>query len=153
MYRKCGKRAFDVAIALPALFLLLPFLLLLAILVRVGLGSPILFRQRRPGLKGRPFEMFKFRTMTDGRGLDGMLLPDCDRTTRLGRFLRSSSLDELPELINVLTGEMSLVGPRPLLMEYVGLYTPGQMRAAQMAGHHGLGPGKRPQSIELAGKI
>ena len=97
-------------------------------MVRVGLGRPVLFRQLRPGLGGRPFTLLKFRTMTDARDEAGELLPDDQRMTRLGRFLRHSSLDELPELINVLQGEMSLVGPRPLLMEYLPHYTPEQAR-------------------------
>jgi lipopolysaccharide/colanic/teichoic acid biosynthesis glycosyltransferase len=122
------KRVFDfVAASLALLMLALP-LLALAWLIRHKLGSPVLFRQVRPGLHGRPFTMVKFRTMTDERGPDGDLLPDAQRLTAFGRFLRASSLDELPELWNVLKGEMSLVGPRPLLMEYLTLYTPEQAR-------------------------
>jgi len=122
------KRVSDLLLSLLAILLLLPLLVLLAILVRIKLGSPILFRQERPGLHGKPFIMFKFRTMTDARDTGGQLLPDDKRLTPLGRFLRQTSLDELPELINVLRGEMSLVGPRPLLMEYLDYYTPEQMR-------------------------
>ena len=122
------KRLFDFLVALLALVLLALPLLLLALLVRRKLGSPVLFRQVRPGLRGQPFEMVKFRTMTDARGADGALLPDAVRLTPFGRFLRVSSLDELPELWNVLKGEMSLVGPRPLLMEYVPLYSAEQYR-------------------------
>lgn len=122
------KRLFDFLLALLALLLLALPLLLLALLVRRKLGSPVLFRQVRPGLHGQPFEMVKFRTMTDARGADGALLPDAVRLTPFGRFLRASSLDELPELWNVLKGEMSLVGPRPLLMEYVPLYSAEQYR-------------------------
>lgn len=122
------KRLFDFLVALLALLLLALPLLLLALLVRRKLGSPVLFRQVRPGLHGQPFEMVKFRTMTDARGADGALLPDAVRLTPFGRFLRASSLDELPELWNVLKGEMSLVGPRPLLMEYVPLYSAEQYR-------------------------
>src|SRR5262249_44081260 len=96
--------------------------------VRSELGSPVLFRQRRPGLHGRPFTILKFRTMTDARGVDGILRPDSERLTQFGRLLRSTSLDELPEILNVIKGEMSLVGPRPLLMRYLGLYSPEQMR-------------------------
>ena len=122
------KRLFDFLVALLALLLLALPLLVLALLVRRKLGSPVLFRQVRPGLHGQPFEMVKFRTMTDARGADGALLPDAVRLTPFGRFLRASSLDELPELWNVLKGEMSLVGPRPLLMEYVPLYSAEQYR-------------------------
>lgn len=128
MYRRWGKRTFDVCLAVLASSLLLPVWLALALLVRVKLGAPIVFRQQRPGLHGRPFSIYKFRTMTDARGADGYLLPDAERLTKLGRFLRSTSLDELPELINVLKGEMSLVGPRPLLMQYLDRYTPEQAR-------------------------
>lgn len=103
-------------------------LALLALMVRWKLGSPVFFRQVRPGLHGRPFRMLKFRTMTDQRDSHGQLLPDAQRLTSFGRFLRSTSLDELPELWNVLRGNMSLVGPRPLLMEYLPLYTPEQAR-------------------------
>ncbi len=122
------KRVFDFVAASLALLLLALPLLALAWLVRSKLGSPVLFCQVRPGLHGKPFTMVKFRTMTDARGLDGTLLPDAQRLTPFGRFLRASSLDELPELWNVLKGEMSLVGPRPLLMEYLPLYTPEQAR-------------------------
>jgi lipopolysaccharide/colanic/teichoic acid biosynthesis glycosyltransferase len=122
------KRGFDFVAASLALLLLALPLLALAWLIRRKLGSPVLFCQVRPGLKGRPFTMVKFRTMTDERGPDGALLPDAQRLTPFGRFLRASSLDELPELWNVLKGEMSLVGPRPLLMEYLPLYTPEQAR-------------------------
>ena len=118
----------DILVASVALMLLAPPLLLLSVLVRISFGSPVLFRQVRPGLHGRPFEMVKFRTMTDERGADGALLPDVIRLTPFGRFLRATSLDELPELWNVIKGEMSLVGPRPLLMEYLPLYTPEQAR-------------------------
>lgn len=122
------KRLFDLVVASLALLFLAVPLLALAWLIRRKLGSPVLFRQVRPGLHGKPFTMVKFRTMTDERGPDGALLPDAQRLTPFGRFLRSSSLDELPELWNVLRGEMSLVGPRPLLMEYLPLYTPEQAR-------------------------
>jgi lipopolysaccharide/colanic/teichoic acid biosynthesis glycosyltransferase len=122
------KRLLDVILASVGLVLLAPLMLVLAVLVRLKLGSPVLFRQTRPGLHGKPFTMFKFRTMTDARDDDGNLLPDDQRLTRFGRFLRETSLDELPELWNVLKGDMSLVGPRPLLMEYLPLYTPEQAR-------------------------
>ena len=122
------KRLFDLLLSLVAILLLALPLLLLCGLVRCKLGNPVLFRQVRPGLYGRPFMMLKFRTMTDERGADGELLPDAMRLTAFGRFLRASSLDELPELWNVLRGDMSFVGPRPLLMEYLPLYSPEQAR-------------------------
>lgn len=122
------KRAFDIVAAGLAVVVFAPFIAAIALLVRWRLGSPVLFRQMRPGKSAEPFEMLKFRSMTDARDNEGQLLPDADRLTRFGRFLRSSSLDELPELWNVLKGEMSLVGPRPLLMEYLPLYSPYQAR-------------------------
>lgn len=122
------KRALDILVSLAGLLLLSLLLLLLAMLVRIFLGSPVLFRQIRPGMDAQPFEILKFRTMLDANGPDGVPLPDAQRLTRFGRFLRASSLDELPELWNVLKGEMSLVGPRPLLMEYVPLYDATQRR-------------------------
>jgi sugar transferase EpsL len=123
-----GKRGLDVLIALVGLALLWPLLLITAIVIRVSLGSPILFTQKRPGLHGRPFLLRKFRTMRDAVGHDGRLLPDALRMTRLGCFLRATSIDELPELWNVLIGDMSLVGPRPWLMEYLPHFTPEQQR-------------------------
>ena len=122
------KRGLDIAIAATALLLAAPVLLFVAIAVRVNLGGPVLFRQQRPGLHGRPFTMVKFRTMRDALGRDGRPLPDADRLTPFGALLRSTSLDELPELWNVVRGDMSLVGPRPLLMEYLDRYTPEQAR-------------------------
>lgn len=122
------KRLFDLVLSLTCLLVLALPMLVLWVLVHRKLGSPVLFHQVRPGLHGRPFLMVKFRTMTDERSPDGELLPDIQRLTAFGRFLRASSLDELPELWNVLRGEMSLVGPRPLLMEYLPLYSPEQMR-------------------------
>lgn len=122
------KRLFDLLLSLVGLLVLALPLLLLWGLVHYKLGSPVLFRQIRPGLHGRPFMMVKFRTMTDERDAYGKLLPDAQRLSAFGRFLRASSLDELPELWNVLRGEMSLVGPRPLLMEYLPLYSPEQAR-------------------------
>lgn len=122
------KRLFDLAVAALALLFLFPLLGLLALLVRLKLGSPTLFCQQRPGLHGKSFTLYKFRTMTDKRDAQGNLLPDAERLTKFSRFLRASSLDELPELWNVLKGEMSLVGPRPLLMQYLPLYTPEQRR-------------------------
>lgn len=122
------KRAFDLASSFFSLILLSPILLILGILVCLKIGHPILYRQQRPGYGGKPFFIYKFRSMTDARDSNGDLLPDSERLTRLGRFLRSSSLDELPEIINILRGEMSWVGPRPLLMQYLKRYTPEQMR-------------------------
>ncbi|MFW5837284.1 MAG: sugar transferase [Desulfovibrionaceae bacterium] len=122
------KRLFDIIASATLLVLLSPLLLGLACLVRWRMGSPVLFRQLRPGKNGEPFTILKFRTMRDAVDKDGRPLPDCERLTRLGRFLRASSLDELPELVNVLKGEMSLVGPRPLLMQYLDRYTPRQAR-------------------------
>lgn len=122
------KRLFDMSVAVLALLLLSPLLLAVALAVRARLGTPVLFRQVRPGLGGRPFTLLKFRTMRQANGPDGSPLPDSDRLTPLGRFLRSWSLDELPELWNVVRGDMSLVGPRPLLMEYLPLYSADQAR-------------------------
>lgn len=130
-----GKRIFDVAVSATVLVALSPLLALVAVIVRIFLGSPVLFRQVRPGYKARPFTCLKFRTMTDKRDAQGQFLSDAERLTPLGRFLRSASLDELPELINVIRGEMSLVGPRPLLMQYLGRYTKEQMR------RHDIHPG------------
>jgi len=127
-YAKYGKRFFDLALIIPGFLLISPLLSILAILVRFKLGSPVLFCQERPGLHGQPFNIYKFRTMTDKRDGDGRLLPDGDRLTRLGRFFRATSLDELPELWNVLKSDMSIVGPRPLLMQYLERYTPEQAR-------------------------
>jgi lipopolysaccharide/colanic/teichoic acid biosynthesis glycosyltransferase len=133
--RDTVKRMVDLAGASVALVVLSPLLLVVAVLVRLRMGSPVLFRQQRPGLHGQPFTLLKFRTMTDRRDASGAPLPDAERLTALGRFLRRSSLDELPELVNVLAGEMSLVGPRPLLMEYLPLYS------AEQARRHDVRPG------------
>ena len=127
-YRHHGKRALDLALTIPALVALSPLIGLIASTVRLKLGSPVLFRQMRPGLHGEPFDILKFRTMTDARNAQGDLLPDAERLPRLGRYLRSTSLDELPELVNVLRCDMSLVGPRPLLMQYLDRYTTEQAR-------------------------
>lgn len=129
------KRLFDVLIAATALLLLAPLLLALILVVRFRLGRPVFFRQPRPGLHGHLFRLCKFRSMTDARGADGDLLPDADRLTSFGRFLRSTSLDELPALWNVLCGDMSLVGPRPLLPRYLPRYS------AQQARRHEVRPG------------
>ena len=122
------KRSVDVLAASLGLAVLSVPMAVVALLVRQQMGSPVLFRQWRPGWRGQPFTMYKFRTMRDARDASGNLLSDAQRLTRLGRLLRASSLDELPELFNVLRGDMSLVGPRPLLMEYLGRYTPRQAR-------------------------
>jgi sugar transferase EpsL len=123
-----SKRLFDLILASLGLALFSPILLVVAVLVAIRHGRPVLFRQQRPGYKGQPFYIYKFRTMTGARDTAGNLLPDAERLTPLGRSLRATSLDELPELFNVLRGEMSLVGPRPLLMEYLERYSPEQMR-------------------------
>lgn len=122
------KRAFDIVLVLVSAVVWLPLLALVALVVRTKLGSPVFFVQTRPGLHGAPFDLVKFRTMSTATGADGALLPDAERLTAFGRFLRSTSLDELPELWNVLRGDMSLVGPRPLLMEYLPLYSREQAR-------------------------
>lgn len=122
------KYGFDLIVSIFLLILLGPVIVVLACLIRYFLGSPVFFRQVRPGFRGEPFEMIKFRTMLDAVDGEGLLLPDEQRLTRFGRFLRASSLDELPELWNVLKGDMSLVGPRPLLMEYLPLYSEEQSR-------------------------
>ncbi len=127
-----SKRAFDFCAALIALIILSPILLVVTLLVAVKLGRPVLFRQRRPGLHGRAFSILKFRTMTDSVDADGVLLPDSQRLTGFGGFLRATSIDELPALVNIIRGEMSLVGPRPLLMEYLPLYSEEQARRHEM---------------------
>jgi lipopolysaccharide/colanic/teichoic acid biosynthesis glycosyltransferase len=126
------KRAFDIVFSACWLIGFAPLLLVVAILVRLRLGSPVLFVQERPGLRAKPFRMVKFRTMTDDRGPDGELLPDEQRLTPFGRFLRATSLDEFPEMWNVLIGDMSVVGPRPLLMRYVARYSPFQARRMEV---------------------
>ncbi len=128
MYPRYGKRLLDLGLASVLLILLAPFMALVGLLVRLKLGSPILFRQRRPGLMGAPFTIYKFRSMAKSRDEEGSLLSDIERLSRFGLLLRSTSLDEVPELFNVFKGEMSLVGPRPLLMRYLERYTPEQMR-------------------------
>lgn len=122
------KRSFDLVLTAASLPILVPIILLLMVLVRAKLGTPVFFTQARPGLHGKSFTLYKFRTMTDNRDENGTLLPDAVRLKSFGRFLRAASLDELPELINVLKGDMSLVGPRPLLMQYLDRYTPEQAR-------------------------
>lgn len=129
------KRVFDMVLALFGLIVLAPVFIVVAVLIRVKLGGPVFFTQTRPGLNGKPFKMIKFRTMRDGVDQNGNTLPDADRMTDFGRVLRSTSLDELPELLNVLKGDMSLVGPRPLLMQYLPLYSSEQNR------RHAVRPG------------
>lgn len=148
MYKKWGKRCLDILISACVLILLSPVLLILAILVRVKLGSPILFKQERPGRNEEIFTMCKFRTMTDKRDADGNLLPDAQRLTRFGKMLRATSLDELPEFWNILKGDMSFIGPRPLLVRYLPYYTkeerkrhsvrPGLTGLAQINGRNAL---------------
>lgn len=128
LYLRGGKRLFDLIITVPTLILLAPLFVLFGLLVYFRLGPPVLFRQQRSGLRGQPFTLFKFRTLSDSRDAEGSLLPDGERLNAFGRFLRSTSLDELPELINVLKGNMSLVGPRPLLVEYLDYYSREQAR-------------------------
>ncbi|MCI1590670.1 MAG: sugar transferase [Heyndrickxia oleronia] len=138
----------DILISLLLLIILSPFILLIGIIVKLNLGSPIIFKQKRPGLNGKPFCLYKFRSMNDKRDSKGRLLPDSQRLTRIGLFLRKSSLDELPQFFNVLKGDLSLVGPRPLLMEYLPLYSeeqakrhlvkPGITGWAQVNGRNGL---------------
>jgi lipopolysaccharide/colanic/teichoic acid biosynthesis glycosyltransferase len=143
------KRIFELMLVLLAAPVWLPVVGVLGVLVRLKMGAPVFFRQMRPGLGGQPFGLIKFRTMNDARDADGMLLPDAERLPEFGRWLRATSLDELPELFNVLRGEMSLVGPRPLLMQYLDRYTPEQARRhevppgvtgwAQINGRNALG--------------
>ena len=135
MYRKYFKRVFDFVCSLLALIVLSPVLLITALLVRVKLGTPVIFKQKRPGLNEKIFTLYKFRTMTDQKDEQGNLLPDEVRLTKFGKMLRSTSLDELPELWNILKGDMSVVGPRPLLVEYLPLYNEKQRR------RHSVKPG------------
>lgn len=135
MYQKCIKRLLDILISAVALIILSPIYLIVAILVRVKLGTPVIFSQQRPGKNEKIFRLYKFRTMTDARGADGELLPDEERMTKFGNMLRSTSLDELPELWNIFIGQMSLVGPRPLLVKYLPLYNEHQKK------RHNVRPG------------
>lgn len=148
MYAKYIKRILDFILSLIALIVLSPVLLVVAILVRIKLGSPIIFKQQRPGKDEKIFTLYKFRTMTDKKDEKGNLLPDSERLTKFGKVLRSTSLDELPELVNILKGDMSIVGPRPLLVEYLPLYSeeqkhrhdvrPGLTGLAQVSGRNSL---------------
>lgn len=126
LYRKYGKRILDVMIVLCGMIVVIPVGAIVALLVRIFLGSPVIFKQERPGLYEKPFYLYKFRTMTDKRDEEGNLLPDEQRLTKFGQLLRATSLDELPEFVNILKGDMSFVGPRPLLMEYLPLYNERQ---------------------------
>jgi sugar transferase EpsL len=128
IYRRHLKRIFDLSAAILVLLLIWPFLLLIFLVLRMMIGSPVMLRQRRPGFMGKPFAICKFRTMTEQRDTHDCLLPDEQRITKVGRILRSFSLDELPEIFNVLKGDMSLIGPRPLMMQYLERYTPEQAR-------------------------
>lgn len=132
MYRKYFKRLFDIVCSLLALIVLSPVLLVIAILVRLKLGSPVIFKQKRPGLNEKIFTLYKFRTMTEQKDEQGKLLPDEIRLLKFGKMLRSTSLDELPELWNILKGDMSVVGPRPLLQKYIPLYTAEQRKRHQV---------------------
>ncbi len=156
MYRRFGKRWFDLILSLAALILLLPIIIVLAVLVGTRLGTPVLFRQLRPGYKGQLFTIYKFRTMINAYDDQGEFLPDEERLTPFGRFLRSTSLDELPEMFNILKGEMSWVGPRPLMVQYLERYSEAQMHRhdvkpgltgwAQINGRNAL---SWPQRFEL----
>lgn len=148
MYAKYIKRILDLILSLMALILLMPLMIIIGILVRINLGSPIIFKQKRPGKNEKIFTLYKFRTMTDKRDIDGNLLQDEYRLTKFGKFLRSTSLDELPELINIIKGDMAIVGPRPLLVEYLPYYTeeekhrhdvrPGLTGLAQVNGRNAI---------------
>ena len=153
MYAKYFKRVLDFLLSLIALIVLLPVLIIVAILVRVKLGSPVIFKQQRPGKNEKIFTLYKFRSMIDKRDDNGNLLPDSERLTKFGKILRSTSLDELPELFNILKGDMSIVGPRPLLVEYLKLYNeeqkhrhdvrPGLTGLAQVSGRNSISWNKK----------
>ena len=164
MYAKYFKRVLDFLLSLIAIIILSPVLLIIAILVRIKLGSPVLFKQERPGKNEKIFTLYKFRTMTDKKDEKGNLLPDEDRLTKFGKILRSTSLDELPELFNILKGDMSIVGPRPLLVEYLELYNeeqkhrhdvrPGLTGLAQISGRNSISwEEKFKDDIEYVNKV
>ena len=147
-YARTGKRLFDLVLTIPGLIVVFPIMLIAALLIRWNMGSPVLFRQQRPGKEEKIFTLLKFRTMNDQRDVEGKLLPDGERLTKLGRIIRKTSMDELPQLLNVIKGDMSLVGPRPLLIRYLPYYTkeekirhhvkPGITGLAQLAGRNNL---------------
>lgn len=150
LYARYGKRMLDFAISSCALIVASPVMLGTYMLVKKKLGTPVFFRQERPGLHGKIFKMYKFRTMTDARDVDGNLLPDAERRTEFGQMLRKTSLDELPELINIWKGDMSLIGPRPLLVKYLPYYTPEEnIRHEVRPGLTGLAPGARQKYLYL----
>lgn len=147
-YQVYGKRGLDILLAFMGMVVVFPIGVVVAFLVRIFLGSPVIFKQQRPGFHGKPFQLYKFRTMTDKRDKEGNLLPDEERLTRFGKLLRATSLDEIPEFLNILKGDMSFIGPRPLLMEYLPLYNkrqrhrhdvkPGLTGLAQVRGRNAI---------------
>ena len=143
------KRILDLTLTIPGMLIISPLLLVIALLVRISIGTPVIFRQLRPGYRNRPFWIYKFRTMSDAQNSQGNLLPNSERMTRLGGFLRSYSLDELPEVLNVLLGEMSWVSTRPLLMQYLERYSPEQARQARATWDHRVGADQRAKRPHL----